>query len=233
MTDLNNEFRLGWGFWTATEAHVTERFNGLGNPQGPAGEQITDDRVFHENGPTHAYQRLTYRYPREMPWFSIDLEAARYDSTTMTMVATVTNTTSQTRSFDVVFRAALAPGQEVEPIEDGLLLPGAVVGRGGRRPATERMADQPAEGCARHQPARRRSDRATRAAAMGRWPIGWRFRPARTGVIRIGVAEVADGGQPERAGTGDGRGRSPCWRVSDGRYRRAGGPRPTRSSTAR
>ena len=34
-----------------TQDHVTERFNGLSNPAGPAGEQITDDRVFHENTP--------------------------------------------------------------------------------------------------------------------------------------------------------------------------------------
>ena len=134
LTDLDNEFRLGWAFWEGTEAHVSERFRGLGNPQGPAGEEITDQRVFHENNPNHAYQRMTYSYPIETNWFSIDLESAKYDSASVTMVATVTNTTSETRSVNVVFKAWQAPGRQVEPITDGLLLTGtdsvvAVVGR--------------------------------------------------------------------------------------------------------
>jgi hypothetical protein len=133
LSDRDGEFRLGWAFWDGTEEHVTERFQGLGNAQGPSGEQITDDRVYHENEPHHAYQRLTYRYPPETRWFSVELETARYDSTGMTMVATVTNTTTEARSVDIVFKAWLAPGGEVEPLDDGLLLRGrssilAVVG---------------------------------------------------------------------------------------------------------
>ncbi len=134
VTDVDNEFRLGWAFWDGAEEHVSERFNGLTNPQGPAGEQITDDRVFHENGPTHAYQRMTYHYPNETAWFSIELETARRDSSSLTLVATVTNTTAETRTIDIVFKAWLAPGGEVEPLNDGLLLRGsdsvvAVVGQ--------------------------------------------------------------------------------------------------------
>ena len=134
FTDATNQFRLGWAFWDGAEDHVTERFAGLTNPGGAAGEQITDDRVFDENGPTHAYDRLTYRYPPRTEWFSIDLETARYDSTSMTFVATVTNTTSDTRSLDVVFKAWLPPGGLVEPLDNGVLLHGtdsvvAVVGQ--------------------------------------------------------------------------------------------------------
>ncbi len=134
MTDAGNEFRLSWAFWDGAAAHVSERFNGLANPQGPAGEQITDNRVLRENGPTHAYQRLTYHYPSETAWFSIDLETARRNSSSMTMVATATNTTAETRTLDIVFKARLAPGGEVEPLTNGLLLGGgesvvAVVGQ--------------------------------------------------------------------------------------------------------
>ena len=125
FSDDQNQFRMGWAFWDGADDHVTERFNGLSNPTAPAGEQITDDRVFHENGPTHAYDRLTYRYPRKTKWFSIDLESARYDSTSMTFVATVTNTTSDTRSLDVIFKAWMAPGSEVQPLTNGILLHGA------------------------------------------------------------------------------------------------------------
>ncbi len=134
MTDASGIFRLGWAFWDGTQNHVTERFNGYTNPQGPAGEQITDDRVFRENEPTHAYERMTYDYPAASDWFVIDLETARYDSTSMTMVATVTNTTSEPRQLDVVFKGWLAPGSLVDPLPDGLLLHGtdsvvAVVGQ--------------------------------------------------------------------------------------------------------
>ena len=133
VTDRDGEFRLGWAFWDGSEEHVTERFNGLGNPQGASGEEITDDRVYHESEPHHAYQRLTYSYPPQTRWFSIELETARYDSSGLTMVATVTNTTTEARSVDIVFKAWLAVGGEVEPLDDGLLLRGqssvvAVVG---------------------------------------------------------------------------------------------------------
>ena len=41
-SDNNDQFRMGWAFWDGTQDHVTERFNGLSNPAGPAGE--TDHR---------------------------------------------------------------------------------------------------------------------------------------------------------------------------------------------
>lgn len=129
MTDQDNEFRLGWAFWDGAAEHVTERFVGTTNPQGSAGETITDDRVFNENTPTHAYQRLTYHYPPGEPpeagYFRIQLEAARFDSTHMTLVATATNTSAEPRSLDIVFKAWLAPGGSVEAVTDGLLLRGS------------------------------------------------------------------------------------------------------------
>jgi hypothetical protein len=121
-SDNSDQFRMGWAFWDGTQDHVTERFNGLSNPGSPSGEQITDDRVFHENGTTHAYDRLTYRYPMPDDWFSIELEAARYDSTTMAFSATVTNTTSDTRSVDVVFKAWTGADGTLEPLTNGLLM---------------------------------------------------------------------------------------------------------------
>ena len=125
FSDADGEFNLGWAFWEGGEERVTERFDGLSATQGAAGEEITDDRIYHDNEPNHAYQRMTYRYPNESEWFSIELETARYDSTSMTMVATVTNTTAETRSLDVIFKGWLAVGDRVEPITDGLLLHGA------------------------------------------------------------------------------------------------------------
>lgn len=133
VTDRNGEFNLGWAFWDGAEDHVTERLRGLGEPQSASGATLTDDRVFHENEPGHSYQRLTYLYPPETHWFSIELETARYDSASLVMVATITNTTTDSRSLDVVFKAWLAPGGEVAALDNGLVLAGqsstvAVVG---------------------------------------------------------------------------------------------------------
>ena len=132
--DSTDQFRMGWAFWDGTQDHVTERFNGLSNMAGPAGEQITDDREYHENGLTHAYDRLTYRYPMPDKWFSIDCEAARYDSSSMTLAVTVTNTTSSTRSLDVAFKSWTGDGEKVAPLPNGLMMRGpssyvAVVGQ--------------------------------------------------------------------------------------------------------
>jgi hypothetical protein len=137
VTDVNNEFNLGWAFWDSAQDHVTERFDGFTNPQGPAGEQISDDRVFHENGPTHAYDHLTYRYPTADKSFTIDLETARFDDSSMTIVATVTNTTTEPRALDVVFKGWMAPSGSVDPLSDGLVLDGraSVVAVVGQKPS--------------------------------------------------------------------------------------------------
>ena len=126
VTDANNEFRLGWAFWDGLEARVTERFNGWTNPQGPAGEQILENRVYGANGPRHAYTSMTYTYPYEDAAFEIELASAKYDSTSATFVATVTNTSPEPRSLYVVFKGWMAAGAEVDPLDGhGLLLRGA------------------------------------------------------------------------------------------------------------
>ncbi|HSH21235.1 MAG TPA: trehalase family glycosidase [Candidatus Caenarcaniphilales bacterium] len=124
LSDANNEFRIGWAFWDGTAEHVTERFFGATNPQGVAGETILDDRVFGENTPNHAYSRLVYRYPIEEPTFEIELESAKYDSRRLVLSATVTNVGHETAPLTVVLKGWLAPGGEVEPLANGLLLRG-------------------------------------------------------------------------------------------------------------
>jgi hypothetical protein len=200
MTDQAGEFRLGWAFWDGAEAHVTERLNGLGNPQGASGEQITDDRVFHENEPHHAYQRLTYRYPSETAWFSIELEAARFNSTSMTMVATVTNTTTESRSVNVVFKGWLAPGGEVEPLTDGLLLRGtdSVVAVVGQAPSEWQISGDKA---ALDTNLRAGSLAGDEGGHIGALAYRLEIPAGAASVIRLGVAEVAlaDVASPEAA----------------------------------
>jgi len=149
-----------------------------------------------------------------MPWFSIDLEAARYDSIAMTMVATVTNTTSETRSLDVVFRASLAPGQQVEPIEDGLVLPGAssVVAVVGQPPSEWQIS--PEKGAL---DANLRADGLRGDQGGGYGALAYRLEiPAGSeGVIRIGVAEASTADNPDAETTASEAARS-VLALSDG-----------------
>ncbi len=125
ITDVNNEFRIGWAFWDGEAPHVTERFYGVNNPQGKSGEEIVDDRVFKENTPRHAYTRLAYQYPHEDGTFDIQLESAKLDSTRMVLSATVTNTTESSASIHVVLKAWMADREVLEPIAGGFLLSGS------------------------------------------------------------------------------------------------------------
>jgi hypothetical protein len=195
-TDSNDEFRMSWAFWDGTQDHVTERFNGLSNPAGPTGEQITDDRAFHESSPTHAYQRLTYRYPMPDKWFSIDLEAARYDSTSMTFTATVTNTTSDRRSLDVVFKS-WTPDTEVDPLENGVLLRGATsyVAIVGQAPSEWQIS---AEKGALDTNLRGPGLNGDQGGHIGALAYRLEIPPGAESVIRLGAAEIAfDDATPE------------------------------------
>jgi hypothetical protein len=125
LTDSKNEFRVSWAFWDGRQPHISERFYGATNPQGVSGEAIIDDRTFHENSPTGSYSRLTYRYPADEPAFEIVLEQAKIDSARQVMLATATNLTDREQRLDVVIKAWLAPTAGVEPIDDGLVLPGS------------------------------------------------------------------------------------------------------------
>lgn len=199
-SDDADQFRLGWAFWDGTQDHVTERFNGLANPSSPSGEQITDDRVFNENGTTHAYARLTYRYPAPDDWFSIELEGARYDSTSMTFSATVTNTTSDTRSLDVVFKSWTSGDGAVDPLPNGLLLrgPSSYVAVVGQPPSEWQIAaDKGALDANLRTTAGLVGDQGGNIGALA---YRLEIPAGAASVIRLAAAEVAfDGATPEDA----------------------------------
>jgi hypothetical protein len=190
VSDANGEFRMGWAFWDGLEDHVTERFNGYTNPGGPSGEQIIDDRVFHENGPMHAYTHLTYSYPSDQRYFTIDLETARLDSTSMTLVATVKNTTAEPRTLDVVFKGWMAAGATVDPIEDGLVLRGAnsVVAIVGQDPSEWQITGVKS---ALDSNLRGTGLAADQGGNIGALAYRLEVPPSGQSVIRLGVSEAA------------------------------------------
>ncbi len=128
LTDDRGEFHVGWAFWDGVQKRVTERLYGLTNAQGPHGETIAENRVFHENTPTHSYARYEYHYPTVQPGsplpsldtidrqpgtFTIELEVAKIDSATLALRATATNTSAAPARLDVVLKGWLAPGASV------------------------------------------------------------------------------------------------------------------------
>jgi hypothetical protein len=124
LSDNTGEFRVGWAFWDGAADHITERFLGATNPQGASGEAILDDRVHRASTPNHAYSRLDYRYPAEEPDFDIVLESAKYESDLMALSATVTNLRDGPRTLTVALKGWLTPGNDVEPLANGLMLRG-------------------------------------------------------------------------------------------------------------
>jgi hypothetical protein len=123
-TDRDGRYRLSWAFWDPTQPHVTERFAGDTNPEGLAGETITDDRVFGAAGPTSGYARMTVCYPQPDEPFRIELEGARPDDDALAFRATVTNESDTARTLHVLFKGAAAPGQAVTAGEGSLGIPG-------------------------------------------------------------------------------------------------------------
>jgi hypothetical protein len=119
LTDDIETFRVGWAFWDGEQEQVSERLLGKTNPQGEAGEAITDDREFGENTPSHSYQRLLYRYPAPEPAFEIQLEWAKVDGRRMALGAQVTNLTDSSRELDVVLKGWMATDGLVQPVAEG------------------------------------------------------------------------------------------------------------------
>jgi hypothetical protein len=201
IADAENQYRLAWAFWDGAEDHVTERFNGYSNPAGPNGEAIIDDRVHRENGLGHAYTRMTYRYPSETKWFSIDLESARYDSHSLTMAATVTNTTSDTRVVDVIFKAWTPPSGTAEPLTDGVVLSAtdSVVAVVGQKPSEWQIS---ADKGAIDANLREGGLTGDEGGHIGALAYRLELPAGAQSVIRIGVAQVAvEEGQPIDAAT--------------------------------
>jgi hypothetical protein len=201
MTDVANEFRLGWAFWDGRDEHVTERLMGATNPQGAAGEEITDDRAFRENTPNHSYQRLAYRYPTDAPAFEIQLEAARLDNRRMTMVATVNNLTAEPHHLHVVLKGWLAAGDAVEPTGNGLLLTGgeSVVAVVGQLPSDWQITDDKG---ALDENLRAGDLAGDTGGNIGALDYALNIPAGAVQVIRLGVAEVAVDGEGRSSGAG-------------------------------
>lgn len=150
LVDRDGIFHLGWAVWDTEQVRVAERLFGWGNPSGSNGEEIVDRRTFGPNTPTGSYAQTTLVYPNTDPRFRIVFTAARADSASGVMTATVDRSvespsdeppsdepsTAGEAPLHVILKGWFAdPALRVETIPDGLLLRGpqttvAVVGDG-------------------------------------------------------------------------------------------------------
>jgi hypothetical protein len=88
LTDHDLGVAFAFAFFRTDQPYITERLYGLDNPSGRYGETILEDRVFHENTPTHSYMRYEYRYPYRADFVNAVIEYAKWDKETV--VAQVT-----------------------------------------------------------------------------------------------------------------------------------------------
>ena len=88
LTDRDLSVAFAFAFFQAGQPYLTERLYGFDGPTGKYGETILEDRLFHENTPTHSYMRYSYNYPRRAATVNATIAYAKYDS--QTLVAQVT-----------------------------------------------------------------------------------------------------------------------------------------------
>lgn len=98
---------LSVGLWNGKDPILKERLFGLTNEQGNHGEDVKE-MYWHEDAvPSHAYQRMTYRYPHaEFPYGSLVEENARRTSEDREFELVDTGVLDENRFFDVVVEYA-------------------------------------------------------------------------------------------------------------------------------
>lgn len=107
ITDRSLSVAFSFAFFGPDQPYLTERLYGVDGPTGKYGEDIREDRVFHENTPTHSYTRYGYSYPYRADFANAVIEYAKYDS--RTMVAQVTLRPGSGQALAGLANAATAP----------------------------------------------------------------------------------------------------------------------------
>ncbi len=94
LSDRNLSVAFAFAFFRPGETYLTERLYGLDGPSGQYGETILEERVFHQNTPTHSYMRYAYRYPYQADFAAVSIEYAKYDDRTIAARVVITGLTN-------------------------------------------------------------------------------------------------------------------------------------------
>ncbi|MDZ4753089.1 MAG: glucosidase [Phycisphaerae bacterium] len=76
--DLDQRMTLSLALWNGADAHLKERLFGLANAQGNHGEDVKELYWYLDAMPSHAWQRMQYKYPqRAFPYAQLIEENAK------------------------------------------------------------------------------------------------------------------------------------------------------------
>ena len=124
ICDYKQRLCFAFAFWNERDPILKERLFGLTGPQGNHGEDVKEIFFFEDNTPSHAYMRMTYRYPQ--PAFPYE-ELVRRNAERTRMEPEFelwdTGVLREDRYFDITIEYAKAT-------EDDILIRATVTNRG-------------------------------------------------------------------------------------------------------
>lgn len=105
---------LGIGLWNGHDPILKERLFGLTNQEGNHGEDVKEIYYYLDAVPTHAYQKMLYKYPqREFPYAQLHEENARRTRLDTEFELLDTGIFEEDRYFDVYIEYAKADPQDI------------------------------------------------------------------------------------------------------------------------
>jgi hypothetical protein len=115
VSDLEQRLCLALALWNGRDPLLKERLFGLANHEGNHGEDVKELYYYEDALPSHAYLRMTYRYPQaEFPYAQLRAENARRGYADPEYELLDTGICDEHRYFDVTAEyAQAAPGDLV------------------------------------------------------------------------------------------------------------------------
>jgi hypothetical protein len=114
ISDDKQRLCLALALWNERDPILKERLFGLTNAEGNHGEDVKEYYFYADNLPTHAYQRMVYKYPqREFPYLDLVATNGRRSRWEMEYELLDTGIFDEGRYFDVVVEYAKAEANDV------------------------------------------------------------------------------------------------------------------------
>jgi hypothetical protein len=105
---------LGLALWNGADPIIKERLFGLSNSEGNHGEDVKELYFYLDSVPSHAYQRMLYKYPqREFPYDDLVAENARRGTDVGEYEILDTGIFEGERSFDITVEYAKATPDDI------------------------------------------------------------------------------------------------------------------------
>ena len=114
ISDFKGRLCFAFAFWNERDPFLKERLFGLTGPQGNHGEDVKEEYWYTDNLPSHAFMRMTYRYPqRAFPYEQLVSESARRSRSDMEFNLSDTGVLDEGRFFDIEIEYAKAAPDDI------------------------------------------------------------------------------------------------------------------------